>query len=114
MIAEKTYWNRNGRHQVEYNRLFDLLVPFGGASTLLHGELLIAASKVYHDHYNNGGGNLRDGTLSQFVRTVWKFRGLFPEAVVGDLKKVLRGRASHQEVEDFMDAVVVMVRDFVG
>jgi hypothetical protein len=62
--SKNTYWNNNGLHQVESER-FNSLVPLMGKCDTVEGELNRAASKIYHDYYNNGFGNNWSGA--------WKF-----------------------------------------
>jgi hypothetical protein len=50
------YWEGNGKFQTEANTL-DELVPIMGKCDTLKGEIWRAATKIYHDHYNNGFGN---------------------------------------------------------
>ena len=58
MALRKTYWNKTGKHQDLYVRIHPQLVPSIGESKYAAGELLRIASNVYHDMYNNGGGNV--------------------------------------------------------
>lgn len=51
---ESTYWNGNGKHQEDYERLFDELVPNEGPAKSLQGEVLRAASRLYYRYYNDG------------------------------------------------------------
>ena len=48
------YWNRNGKHQDEYDKLYDELVPDSGNADTLEGELLRASSKLYYRYFNDG------------------------------------------------------------
>lgn len=54
-----SYWNHSGKYQPEAE-LFGELVPGSGMAETFHGELFRAASKIYHDYFNNGFGNTRD------------------------------------------------------
>lgn len=61
---ENTYWNSNGKYQLEADELTSL-VPIEGSvkgtgpfSRMLEAFRII--SNIYHDYYNNGGGNLVD------------------------------------------------------
>ena len=51
---ENTYWNRNGKHQATYNKLWDELVPLSGPAKTKEGELLRAMSRLYKRCYNDG------------------------------------------------------------
>lgn len=52
-----TYWNNNGKYQELYDKIKGL-VPAMGKADRIHVELLRNVSKLYHDFYNNGLGNL--------------------------------------------------------
>lgn len=54
----KTYWNGQGTYQAEHELLAKALVPLAGKASTGDGEALRALSRIYHDMYNNGGGNL--------------------------------------------------------
>ena len=56
MELENTYWAENGEYQEEVENL-DNLLPLMGPCETLKGEIWRAASKIYHDFYNNGFGN---------------------------------------------------------
>ncbi len=51
---KNTYWNRNGKHQATYNKLWDELVPPTGPAKTKEGELLRAMSRLYKRWYNDG------------------------------------------------------------
>ncbi len=46
-----------------YDTFYNALVPGSGKAEILEGELLRAASRIYHDLYNNGFGNNWAGAL---------------------------------------------------
>lgn len=52
------YWNKQGKYQKEYDRLFKMLVPKEGKAETEDGEILRVLSNVYYDVFNNGGCNL--------------------------------------------------------
>ena len=54
------YWNEQGRYQEEYQEYFNKLVPETGNADTDEGNALIAISKIYHDVFNNGAGNIVD------------------------------------------------------
>ena len=49
-----TYWNKNGKHEEEYHKLYDELVPECGNADTFEGEMLRAVSKLYYRYYNGG------------------------------------------------------------
>jgi hypothetical protein len=51
-----TYWANKGTYEEEAKAL-NLLVPASGESETLKGEIWRAATKIYHDYFNNGFGN---------------------------------------------------------
>ena len=52
------YWNEQGRYQFEYRDYWKQLVPETGEADTVEGNALIAISKIYHDVFNNGAGNI--------------------------------------------------------
>lgn len=54
------YWNEQGRYQFEYRDYWKQLVPETGEADTDEGNALIAISKIYHDVFNNGAGNIVD------------------------------------------------------
>ena len=52
------YWNEQGRYQFEYRDYWKQLVPETGEADTDEGNALIAISKIYHDVFNNGAGNI--------------------------------------------------------
>jgi len=52
-----TYWNGEGEAQEFYDALNHALVPDHGAAATKHGEALRWIGNIYHEVYNNGGGN---------------------------------------------------------
>lgn len=55
-LNEGTYWNDDGQYQKQAKELEEL-VPDSGPAKTLRGEIFRAATKVYHDYFNNGFGN---------------------------------------------------------
>jgi len=56
-MDDNTYWNNNGKYQALYDALRPELVPAEGHAPTHAGEVLRCIGAMYHDHYNNGGGN---------------------------------------------------------
>lgn len=52
------YWNKEGRYEEEYREYWKALVPENGEASTDEGNALIAISKIYHDVFNNGAGNI--------------------------------------------------------
>lgn len=57
--SKHLYWNGEGKHQEEYDRLYAELVGSSGSSETLNGELIRAASRLYHENFNNGNFNAK-------------------------------------------------------
>ena len=53
----RTYWNKQGKHQAEYERLWTKLVPDCDMASTVHGELLRCMGRLSHDRNNNSGCN---------------------------------------------------------
>ena len=50
------YWSNQGRYETEAKALNNLVPAVGKADTF-KGEIWRAATKIYHDYFNNGFGN---------------------------------------------------------
>lgn len=59
-ISKGLYWDGAGKHQDRYDQLYKDLVQRQGSSDTLNGELLRAASRLYHENFNNGNCNARE------------------------------------------------------
>lgn len=59
----KTYWDKPGKHQAQYDRLLELMPNIGSCSTVA-GELIRAVTRLRHDLYNNGMGNNTSGAVN--------------------------------------------------
>lgn len=57
---QPTYWNKKGKYQDDFDRLYKELVPEFGESDTLNGEILRISSYLYYDFFNNGGCNSWD------------------------------------------------------
>ena len=60
---ENTYWNKNGKHQSEFDRLIKLM-PMSGKSDVVAGEMVRAANRLVYDYYNNGMCNNTSGAIA--------------------------------------------------
>ena len=53
----KTYFNEEGQHQADFDRMWDAYVPAQGEADTAHGEAIRIIAGFSYDIYNNGGGN---------------------------------------------------------
>lgn len=58
------YWHEAGKHQADYARLCDALIPGMGAADTVAGEILRSVTRLAHDLYNNGMGNNTSGAAN--------------------------------------------------
>ena len=61
---QNTYWNNAGKHQADYARLCDELIPSMGAADTVAGEMLRSVTRLAYDLYNNGMGNNTSGAAN--------------------------------------------------
>lgn len=105
------YWDHEGPHQEDYDRLQRELVQAFGETDTLEGECLRAAGKLEYEFYNNGGGNNVSGALLFLQKHFPDFRSewwdVLAPYVTGE------GGEAPEEVyeccEMIVDAVVVHV-----
>lgn len=97
---ENTYWDNNGKHQEEADKI-DSLMPDFDYTDNEYMNLYIAASKIYHDIYNNGGGNIEDCYTDDFYDRIHPY-----------IKASLSRLQDEKEyLENFMDKVIEFLRD---
>ena len=53
-MEKATYWNENGKHQELYDAQWKELVDGRGKAGTMQGEVLRAASRLYHRWFNDG------------------------------------------------------------
>lgn len=66
MQDRKSYWSSSNPadYADEYHALYAELVPCSGNCRTIEGELLRAVSRIGHDYYNNGFGNVWSSTYA--------------------------------------------------
>ena len=64
MEETKTYWNGNGKHQELYDAQWQELVLINGNAGTVQGEVLRAASRLYHRWFNDGDRIEEHGQIS--------------------------------------------------
>ena len=58
------YWHNAGKHQADYGRLCDELIPAMGKADTVAGEILRSVTRLAYDLYNNGMGNNTSGAVN--------------------------------------------------
>ena len=53
-MEKNSYWNNNGKYNLEYENLWRRLVPVEGKASTVAGEVLRAVSRLYYRWYNDG------------------------------------------------------------
>ena len=56
----KTYWNKEGAYQEEFEQLVKELVPQSGYAGSDRGELIRAIMRLQYEYYNNGNCNAKE------------------------------------------------------
>jgi DNA-dependent RNA polymerase auxiliary subunit epsilon len=106
-----TYWNENGKHQKELNRLNGLL-PNWGMTDNPYMNLFIIASNIYYDVYNNSGCNLKDNYLKKIEEYITplahELKSLRFDVKIETLVRNLKNK---EKLEKFLDEVVTHVQD---
>jgi len=110
------YWDGQGLHQADYDRLTEELIPMSGSTGSIEAESLRAASKLGYEFYNNGGGNNVSGALLFLKQHFPGFKNEWWDA----LAPYVTGQfPSSQEAiqatcEDIVDTVTVYVKSKNG
>ncbi|MDX5808477.1 MULTISPECIES: hypothetical protein [Bacillus cereus group] len=108
---ENTYWNSNGNHQEELNRI-NSLKPSWGMTTNKHMNLFITASKVYYDVYNNGGCNLSDCYEEKIREFIIPFADDIKSLRLDvQVKTLIKNFNNKKKLERFMDEVILYLQD---
>ena len=105
MEETKTYWNGNGKHQELYNAQWDELVPGNGKAGTMQGEVLRAASRLYHRWFNDGDRIEEHGTITDSsAENAWGFlhlaHTLLPEGEGGNALKAIAEIAADAAIAD--------------
>jgi hypothetical protein len=83
---QNIYWHNAGKHQADYARLCDELIPSMGAADTVAGEMLRAATRLAYDLYNNGMGNNTSGAVNFLLR-----KGVIDHETHGVIYEYTRG-----------------------
>lgn len=119
-FKDHAYWNGEGPHQAEYDRLWAKLVPDSGSAKTMHGELLRCISRIYQDRYNNGFGNQhkyeanfieeRSSEIEPFLKnkqSLYKFLEAYERLRYG--RKTVDNWKYDADMEDVVDAIIQYV-----
>jgi hypothetical protein len=119
-MTKNSYWNRKGKFQVEYQRLWDKLVPAEGEADTIHGKVLCCAVRIYNDIFNNGGDNIRfkgwvnafrDVLLANKCRLSPVAKKLKVEKFGDKLKAFVKGKSDYKTCDQVVDVVVKWVEE---
>jgi hypothetical protein len=109
---EHTYWNKQGRYQVEYDQMIDLM-PTEGAADTLAGELIRAATRLAYDFYNNGMCNNTTGAINylreQGAVDQATYDAIYPFAAGQPYMGTYGGGALQVAIERTVDMTVAMI-----
>lgn len=105
-----TYWNNKGKYETEAAELQKLVPGYGNCDTY-KGEVWRAATKIYHDYFNNGFGNNWMKPAAFLINNIE-----LPEEVKLILFEHANGNFSDEkydeEMELMIDTVIVALRSF--
>lgn len=108
---ENTYWNENGKHQKEVEKLNKLL-PSNGMTKNMYMNLFITVSNVYYDVYNNDGCNLADCYEDVIREYIMPFADDIKSLRLNvQMKTLIRNFKNETKLERFMDEVVLYLQD---
>ena len=103
------YWNSEGKHQEEVNRLNGLM-PNWGMTANPYMNLFIIASKIYYDVYNNRGGNLKDNYPKKIEEYLLPFANdLTSLRLDVKMETLIRNFKNKKKLEAFLDEVILYV-----
>ena len=105
MDETKTYWNGNGKHQELYDAQWQELVLINGNAGTVQGEVLRAASRLYHRWFNDGDRIEEHGQITDSsAENAWGFlhlaHTLLPEGEGKDALKAIAEIAADAAAAD--------------
>jgi len=65
----KSYWDKNGVYQIQFDQMYKTLVPDCGNSKTLNGELIRSISRLFYEYCNNGNCNSAHGEYTDIIET---------------------------------------------
>jgi hypothetical protein len=103
------YWSNQGTYEAEAAELGNL-VPMMGRADTFKGEVWRAATKIYHDYFNNGFGNNWKEAAEFLLDSVE-----LPKSVIDILLEHANGNMSDgadydAQMDQMIDAVIVQLR----
>ena len=105
----KSYWNKTGVYQEDYDKLYKIHVPSNGNAETLNGELIRSISRLYYEYCNNGNCNASECSYKHDVETCSTCNGT-GELFYGDEEKedcdVCCGSGQFDNDEEIDDAWV--------
>ncbi|MEI3912484.1 hypothetical protein V6S04_12910 [Bacillus sp. CCNWLW147] len=108
---ENTYWNKNGKHQKEVEKLNKLL-PSNGMTKNMYMNLFITVANVYYDVYNNDGCNLADCYEDDIREYIMPFADDIKSLRLNvQMKTLIRNFKNETKLERFMDEVILYLED---
>lgn len=105
-----SYWNNNGKYEAEAAALNEL-VPMMGNCETFKGEVWRAATKIYHDYFNNGFCNewtQPAAFLMDNVELSSDVKHVLLEYASGNM---LFGANHEKEMEMMINSVIEQLRD---
>lgn len=102
------YWNRTGQYQAEADVLSELIPDEGNCETL-KGEIWRAATKIYHDYFNNGFGNKWKSPAEFLLDNIQLPTRV--ENVLLDHANGNTGNSFEYEMDSMIDTVILRLRD---
>jgi hypothetical protein len=115
------YWEEKGKHQKQWDKAWDKLVPQSGGADTMIGEAIRCTHRLYYECFNNGNGNAREEhgcgddfevSVNRFYKTRLDFLEDYgvPTSLCKDIKQIIlngqfdeRGGAYDQVIDWIME-----------
>lgn len=104
------YWHGNGKYQNEADKI-SKLIPDVGYTNNKYMNLFIIGSNIYHDFYNNGGGNIKYVYDEPITKYLIPFNEHFRIDLTGGAEKIAKKLYNKKTLENFFNRVVEIVKD---
>lgn len=103
------YWHKSGKYQEKYDEL-EKVIPDIGYTSNKYVNLLITASSLYYDVYNNGGCNVEDCYLEDIDTYIVPFSSNISSInFMCSKRTIVANLCNKEKLENFINEVIELL-----